>query len=100
VTTSTADYFSDQDLLAQWIEECCERIDEYGEPAKDTLNSLIASWRNYAKSLGEDPRGSKGFSMLLRSRGFTRIRNVSGMRGRGFRGIRVRVHFAPSPEAR
>ncbi len=25
VTTSTADYFSDQDLLAQWIEECCEQ---------------------------------------------------------------------------
>ena len=69
-----------------------------GPPVVDTVASLLASWRNYAKSRGEEPGSSKGFSMALRSRGFTRIKDESGMRGRGFRGIKVRVHFAPPPE--
>jgi putative DNA primase/helicase len=100
VTTSTADYFSDQDLVAHWIDECCERTDEDGIPAKDTTASLIASWRNYAKSRGEEPGGSRKFSMALRSRGFTRFKNEHGVRGRGFVGIKVRVlHFEPSPDA-
>jgi putative DNA primase/helicase len=94
VTTSTADYFSDQDLMAQWIEDCCE----IAATVVDTLASLLASWRNYAKSRGEEPGSSKGFSMALRARGFTRIRDAHGIRGRGFRGIRVHVHFEPPPE--
>ena len=93
VAASTADYFSDQDLLAQWIEECCERTDEDGSPAKDTLSSLLASWRTYANNRGEAPGGSKGFSMAMRSRGFSRFRNEHGIRGRGFLGIRVRVQY-------
>ena len=94
VTASTADYFSDQDLLAQWIDECCES----GPSVVDTFASLLASWRNYAKIRGEEPGGSKGFSTALRSRGFVRIKDEFGVRGRGFRGIRVRVHFEPPPE--
>lgn len=100
VTASTADYFSDQDLLAQWIEECCERTDEDGAPAKDTIASLIASWRNYAKSRGDEPGSSKGFGTAMRSRGFAPFRNQYGFRGRGFKGIRVRMHFEPPPDER
>ena len=88
VTASTADYFSDQDLLAQWIEDCCDRDDN----AVDTIASLLASWRNYTKSRGEEPGSSKGFSMALRSRGFTRIKDGRGIHGRGFQGIKVHVH--------
>jgi hypothetical protein len=36
--------------------------------------------------------------MALRLRGFTRIKDEYGIRGRGFRGIRVRVHFTSPPE--
>jgi putative DNA primase/helicase len=89
VTASTADYFNDQDLLAQWIEDCCDRADN----AVDTIASLLASWRNYAKSRGEDLGSSKGFSMALRSRGFTRIRGELGVHGRGFQGIKVHTHY-------
>jgi putative DNA primase/helicase len=64
----------------------------------DTLASLLASWRSYAKSRGEELGSSKGFSMALRARGFNRIRDEHGIRGRGFRGIRVHVHFGPPPE--
>ena len=85
VTASTADYFSDQDLLAQWIDECCES----GPSVVDTFASLLASWRKYAKIRGEEPGGSKGVSKALRSREFARIKDEFGVRGRGFRGIRV-----------
>ena len=46
VTASSAEYFGDQDLLAQWLDDCCERNDKDSLPTRDTLPSLIASWRN------------------------------------------------------
>jgi putative DNA primase/helicase len=48
VTTSTAEYFDDQDLLTQWVEECCERTDHDGRPLADTIASLLASWRGFS----------------------------------------------------
>ena len=95
VTASSAEYFGDQDLLAQWLDDCCERNDKDSLPTGDTLPSLIASWRHYAKGRGEDPGSSKSFSMALLARGLSRNRDGYGIRGRGFRGVRVRVHFEP-----
>jgi putative DNA primase/helicase len=95
VTASTAEYFDDQDLLTQWLEECCERIDKHGLPLADTLASLLASWRAFAKGRGEEFCGSKGFSSALQKRGFTRIKDKHGIRGRGILGLQVRVHFEP-----
>ena len=94
VTASTADYFSDQDLLAQWIEECCERTDEDGNPAKDTLASLIASWRNYAKSRGEEP-GEQG---VLNGPAVTRV-HADQERAR-YAGPRLPRHQGPSAALR
>jgi putative DNA primase/helicase len=95
VTTSTTEYFDAQDLMAQWLDERCERTDNLGNPAKDTCNSLMTSWRNYAKSHGEEPRSSKGFGIAMRQRGFTAIRNQHGITGRGFLGIKVKIHLEP-----
>jgi putative DNA primase/helicase len=99
VTTSTAEYFSEQDLLAQWLDDCCVRTDKDGRPATDTVSSLLASWRNYAKGRGDEPGSSKGFGTAMRARGFTPIRDTDGIQGRGFRGIKVRVHFDSGPPA-
>jgi putative DNA primase/helicase len=95
VTASTAEYFDDQDLLTQWIEECCDRTDHKGKPVADTLASLIASWRGFAKGRGEEFSGSKGFSSALQKRGFTRIKDKHGIRGRGILGMRVRFETPP-----
>lgn len=54
VTASTAEYFDDQDLLTQRLDECCDRTDPNGLPLADTLKSLIASWRSFAKGRGEE----------------------------------------------
>jgi P4 family phage/plasmid primase-like protien len=41
VSNATAEYFSDQDVLAQWVEEGCE----LGKDLADTNASLFGSWR-------------------------------------------------------
>ena len=99
VTASTAEYFDDQDLLTQWIEECCVKTGKDGRPLADTLANLLASWRGFAKGRGEEFSG-KGFSNALQKRGFTRIKDKHGIRGRGILGLKVRVHFEPPPPDR
>jgi P4 family phage/plasmid primase-like protien len=95
VTASTAEYFSEQDLMAQWLDECCERRDEDGIPAKDSFNSLLSSYRNFVKARGDEPGSSKGFGKAMRKRGFNPIKDELGIRGHGFQGIRVRRYFEP-----
>lgn len=93
VAASTAEYFNEQDLLGQWIEERCVQTDDDGGQAKDTVASLMASWRNYAKAHGEDVWSSRRFVTSMRKRGFRPIRDVAGLRGRGLLGVRVRTQF-------
>jgi putative DNA primase/helicase len=95
VTASTQEYFGSQDLLGQWIDEKCERIDQDGIPAKDTVHSLFSSYQNYLKARGEDPGSSKKFGATMRNRGFKPLHDELGIRGRGFQGIRVRIYFEP-----
>jgi putative DNA primase/helicase len=100
VTASTAEYFDDQDLLTQWIEECCERTDRNGHLLADTLASLLASWRSFTTGRGENFTGSKSFSTALQKRGFSRIKNTNGIRGRGFLGLRVRFDSSSDRDER
>jgi putative DNA primase/helicase len=93
VVASTAEYFAEQDLMAQWLDDYCERRDRDGVPTKDTVASLMESWRNFAKARGEEPGSSKGFGNAMRYRGFRPIRNELGVKGHGFQGIRVRSSF-------
>jgi putative DNA primase/helicase len=86
VIDATADYFSDQDTITQWIEDCCRT----GNDCKDTNSSLFSSWHNYAKARGEDPRSQKQFKPAMVRLGYEPIRNA-GIKGRGFKGLVVRV---------
>ena len=95
VQAITDAYFSEQDMMGQWLDDQCERTDADGLPAKDTFNSLMTSWRNFLKAHGEEPKSSKGFSMAMTRRGFTPIRSEYGIVGRGFRGIRVKFYQPP-----
>ena len=90
VAESTEQYFSEQDTLAHWIEDCCDVLPAYG----DTHASLWGSWSNYARGRGDNPGGSKGFSQALFKRGFRAIKNTNGIRGRGIGGLRVKAHLA------
>ena len=87
VLAATEDYFAEQDVLAQWVDECCECDGRIG----DTRKNLFNSWRTYATDRAEDPHNSKWFTTMLEREGYLRAKDCDLFRGRGFRGIRVRA---------
>lgn len=93
VIEATAEYFAEQDLQAQWVEECCE-CDKLGG---ESSANLYASWRTFATGRSEDPHSLNWFSSRLERQGFRRAKDCQHFRGRGFLGIRVRFAAPPKP---
>ncbi|MDE1971161.1 MAG: PriCT-2 domain-containing protein [Patescibacteria group bacterium] len=89
VRASREAYKVDMDLLAEWLDECCEVSKEHLE----TNAKIWASWEAFAKAKGELRfiSSNKLLSRKLQSRGFELFQNNFGIRGRGFCGLRVRV---------
>lgn len=92
VVRATAEYFGQQDSIQQWVDDCCD-ISAGPPHVADTNASLFASWRAYALARGEDPGTGRRFHDALERQGFSRIKDADGIRGRGFRGLKVHVHF-------
>lgn len=87
VRAATADYFEAQDLMAQWLEECCEQDTGFA----GTTPALMADWRAFVESRGSrEDASTRTFGDRLAARGFPRIKNTHGIRGRGFAGLRIR----------
>ncbi|WP_082710138.1 MULTISPECIES: phage/plasmid primase, P4 family [Burkholderia] len=80
-------YKADMDLLADWIEECCNVGDSYAASNEE----LWVSWRHFAERRGELRfiSNSRALGRRLSARGFLQIQHTMGVRGRGFAGIRV-----------
>ncbi len=88
VTKATAEYFGEQDIVQQWIEDACER----GSLQFDTTAVLFRSWTDHAVANGEKPGTSKWFSQTLARLGYEAVKNTPGQHGkRGFKGISVRL---------
>jgi putative DNA primase/helicase len=98
VRAATADYFADQDIVHQWIDDCCDVNSSRADPLTDTSSSLFASWRNYAAAHGEPIGTTRGFSEKMHRLGFQSIRDELGIRGRGYVGIKVHTCEPPIPE--
>ncbi|NYT44588.1 PriCT-2 domain-containing protein [Alcaligenaceae bacterium] len=82
------EYKRDMDLLAEWLDTCCEVA-----PGFVASNAeLWVSWEHFARNRGELRfiSSSKSLGRRLLSRGFGAVRNSHGLRGRGFVGLRVR----------
>lgn len=87
VVEATAEYFSEQDVLGQWLDTACNVSPE----REDTTQALFASWSEFTKRSGEEIGSAKRFSSALQKRGFVLCRNPKGARGqRGFRGLEVK----------
>ena len=67
VMDATADYFSTQDLVGQWLEAEC-RIDSHPH-TWETAAELFDSWSNFAQRAGEKPGLRKNFGEQLSKRG-------------------------------
>lgn len=83
VTSATADYFDDQDLFGQWIEERCDR-----DASKWELpNRLYNDWADYARAAGDDPGAQKAMKSKLERAGF---RTAKTMGHRVYRGLTLK----------
>lgn len=86
VTEATESYFLAQDSFAAWLDECCV----VGAGEADTTANLWASWSLFARTAGEETgTKNKTFPDRMQQAGFTPIRDTAGIRGRGFKGLRV-----------
>jgi putative DNA primase/helicase len=88
VRAATAAYFADQDSVQQWLDDCCNVAPDL----VDTNQSLFASWRAYAERHNEPAGSSKGLAHRLDKLGFRAIKDQEGIRGRGFKGLKVKVY--------
>jgi putative DNA primase/helicase len=87
IKAATTEYFSDQDLLAQWLDEQTDA--EPGNTFKTATSSdLFKSWATYARAAGEDPGTQKRFAAALKDRGFKPARINTA---RLWQGLRLKV---------
>jgi putative DNA primase/helicase len=85
VLNETASYFESQDTFANWLEDCCIVDKRCAE-----VNAvLFRSWSAYCEKYHEQPGGGRAFTDRLAARGFVRIKDEFGIRGRGFQGLQV-----------
>lgn len=80
VRQATEEYFDDQDVFGQWLDECCQ----LGPVHRGGNARLFGSWRRYAEAAGEDAGSAKSFGQAMRKRGFEAYR---GGNERGFKGV-------------
>jgi P4 family phage/plasmid primase-like protien len=76
VRTATAAYLSEEDSLAQWIEECCiVEKRQWGVGAR-----LWQSWKGWAEVNNEAPGSRKAFAEAMAAHGFAKDKS-QGVRG-------------------
>jgi putative DNA primase/helicase len=86
VIEATNEYFSEQDTIRLWIEECCD----VGPKESGTSDALFASWKSWADRNGETAGSAKNFKGNLVKAGFKWTKNTPHYHGRrGFLGISV-----------
>lgn len=89
VVEARAAYRDDMDLLADWLDECCE----IGPSEFAANDALFSSWRAYGEANGEMKaiNNSRSLGRRLAAKGFETFKNAHGIRGRGFDGISVKI---------
>lgn len=87
VNVATDDYLSNEDIIATWIEECCE----VSPNASERGPALYASWKKWAEDSGEFVLKYKDFREKLENRGFQTKRSKSE---RLIEGLRTRQEWA------
>lgn len=71
VQEATADYFDDQDLFGQWLDERCIT----GPDRREAAGELYRDWSTFARAAGDEPGSQKSLSDKLKRRGFDPIKS-------------------------
>ena len=87
VKAAKDEYKSEMDLLRDWIEACC--IEAPDQSASN--DALFASWEAYSRAKGEMKLipTQRHLTRRISSKGYRKIKDALGVRGRGFAGIGV-----------
>ncbi len=95
VYESADEYFEEQDIIQQFISECCE----VGATCKDTSGNLFAAWCDWCEHHRHHPGTDTSLGTELGRRGFKKCWIGSGKnKQRGRLGLKVRDEEQVSPE--
>jgi putative DNA primase/helicase len=87
VSDATTTYFDEQNIVGQWLEECCE----IGPHKADTTENLFGSWKAWAERNGDSAGNAKVFAAKMTKLGFEAVKKTPGDSGkRGYRGLRIK----------
>jgi putative DNA primase/helicase len=86
VIAATQEYFSDQDLFEQWLEEEC-RCEKDNTYLYASSTELFTSWKEFAMRAGHPPGSRQSFGGQMARHGFRYKRDRNG---RGFVGIQLK----------
>jgi putative DNA primase/helicase len=86
VVHATEEYFSDQDLFAQWLAEECD-VDASDLNKSEGSRKLFGAWKEYAIAAGHPPGTQQSFKDHLTLR---QVRFYRSNRSREFLGIQLR----------
>ena len=89
ITAASAEYRSEMDNIAQWIEEEC--VEGPGEVC--LTSRLYESYREWSVNAGVPPVGRRRFTADLLKRNYVSIRNEQGISGRGIQGLSLPKSF-------
>jgi putative DNA primase/helicase len=74
VTVATDEYFDDQDVFGQWVDEHCKK----GRSESEVAAKLFRSWSNFARQNGDVPGTAVTFAAKLRKLGFSKKKTMYG----------------------
>lgn len=87
VREATADYFTEQDTVAGWLDTACELG---GRDLSATAGELFNSYSAYARGVGERQKSAKWLADALARHGCESVKRLPGdPNARGFRKIRL-----------
>lgn len=90
VLNETADYFSEQDFMSQWLDEVCI-VEPDNQGCFSTAADLYRSWREYAKEGGEEAGSQKSLGSKLARHGLRKgQKKIQGKNYKVWIGVRFR----------
>lgn len=79
IAAATSSFFERQDVLGQWLDECCQ----IGPDLQSSVGALFHSWSEYLKEQGEPAPTSRAFAQDMRKKGFQPAKSGAERRYRG-----------------